>query len=141
MIGFFLAMQCPGVRSYLDTHHSFSESYLSRPKKGPPPALQFNGRRGRRQWRWRQRQHKQHNNSSDGDSDGDSGGGDVGGTDNNQLEAAAAATATAATAATAIAIAMAMAMLEPKMAGTYVRYPYLAFHSNRALRYQQASPH
>ena len=32
-------------------------------------------------------------------------------------------------------------VLEPKMAGTYVRYPYLAFHSNRALRYQQARPH
>ena len=25
-------------------------------------------------------------------------------------------------------------MLEPKMAGTYVRYPYLAFHYNRAPR-------
>jgi hypothetical protein len=32
-------------------------------------------------------------------------------------------------------------LLEPKMAGTYARYPYLAFHSNRALRYQQARPH
>ncbi len=28
----------------------------------------------------------------------------------------------------------AMFVLEPKMAGTYVRYPYLAFHSNRAPR-------
>ncbi len=32
-------------------------------------------------------------------------------------------------------------MLEPTMAGTYVRYPYLVFHYNRAPRLRHMRPH